>query len=241
MQTVPVHQRYHAVDSSRVQLRVLGVVDGDVGLAAGAVACQARTGHLAAHGRGTDGQPARVRPAPRLRLGVRGAPAPAFAPQGHGAVLGHQRHQRTGRGPGCGHLAAPAQRAPGDGQHRHARRLQRRQGVGGRGLQPRVVRQRVVDVGEHATQRRPAFGRALGQRRGGNGGGVHPASLEARQRGPPSLIEPTVQAEPYVRLRTGMSKPCPRPTPPFGLSLSKPCLRPTPPFGLSLSKPCFRA
>ena len=138
-------------------MREFAVVDGDVGLAARAVACQRGAGHLAhdalcdlPHAREIGGSHLGV-----LLVELAQQARLARSRQRHRAVL---RHDGVHRPVQC-EWFAPAHRPARDGNHVHAGRaqfIQRPQYVGG---DLALGRQGVVDVGEDAADAAPRCGR----------------------------------------------------------------------------------
>ena len=124
---------------------MLGVVDGDVGDAARAVAGEHRTRHLAQHARRRLAQPQRIRRTRGRVLRVLDAHRAAFVDQRDAAVLGHDRGHRPVT---CERLA-PAHRPARHRDHRHAGGMQLVERAT-RGGGDRAIRgERVVDVGQH--------------------------------------------------------------------------------------------
>jgi len=144
---VLAHQPHDTVDVGFVQPGELAVVDGDVGLAAGAVLRQPRVRQGGQYALRHRLQPHRVRPpcGRVLRVGL-AQRAVRPAPERHRVVLGHDGVHR----PGQRERLAPAGRPPGDGEHRQAGGAQRVQGGQRVGRDRAVGGQGVVDVGEHA-------------------------------------------------------------------------------------------
>ncbi len=140
------HHLHHGGNALRRKVGEFAVVDGDVGHAAGAVACQHRTGDFAHDALGRSLQALGVVRAGGGFLLILGVHFGPLAHQSHGAVLGHQGGQR----PLTCKRRAPAQRAAGDGDDRQAGRVQGVQRLQRFGLDLPVAGERVVDVRHHA-------------------------------------------------------------------------------------------
>ena len=141
-----LHERNDFADSRRIEVRELGVVDGDVGDAARAVLRQHHARDLGDDSGGDGAQALGVGATHRLRVDVVDADLIAVADQGHGAVLGDDGGERRLLGDG----AAPAHRPAGDRDHRQSGFAQRGERGDDAHRDRAVGRQRVVDVGEDA-------------------------------------------------------------------------------------------
>ena len=147
VQAVPPHQRDDLRDAGRVEPRKFAVVDRDVGQPAGAVSGELRAGDLAQHRGGAGLKPPEVALPLGLALGKPALQSIASAPQHHAAVLGHDRLHGPLQGEGFAPTGGPAS----DGYHGQALRLQAQQRFERDGLDRTVARERIVDVGQHAT------------------------------------------------------------------------------------------
>jgi hypothetical protein len=107
---------------------------------------QRRARNLGDDSRRDRAQAQRVGGANRLRVGELDARVVAFLAQRHRAVFGDHRSERRRQRD----LAAPAERAAGDRDHRQSRLAQRRQRGDHAHRYPAVGGEGVVDVGEDA-------------------------------------------------------------------------------------------